>query len=97
MAGKSSIIVSIAIHLPLEVLAAIGLAPIEIELAVQRLRFYQSICKDVQHNKQYLAAVFGFFEFDIERSATKWELQFIEDFKRLSIFDDIHEVVQAVI
>lgn len=77
-----------------EVMRTLGIAPTAIELAVQRLRWFQSVLMEPAHHEMYLTAMFGQFAFETQPLVHQkggdnhpWVWQLCKDLSRLSQLD----------
>ena len=88
-----------------EVLRLLWLSPIDVELRVRRLRFWQAVVLEPDNHIQIVAAYFGRFDgeltmFDgggvILDRAHPWLLQLIGDIEALSIIEDFAHIVPTL-
>ena len=89
-----------------DVLHRLWLPPIDVELRVRRLRFWQTVASDPTNHRQIIAAYFGHFDgerqmFDNNgihlQHAHPWMHQLCEDVGALSIVEDAAYMINAIV
>ena len=73
-------------------------ASIGIELQIERLKWYSTMALEPDHHQQWIAAMFGKMQFELDDSPHPWLLQIKSDFQAISQLEggeDISGLLQA--
>ena len=80
-----------------DVLKECGIAPIHVELAVQRLTMYQNIARDCDKHDLYITCMFGHFPFErLEHSFHPWKQQMVNDVELLRPYDEFAHFIDQL-